>query len=77
MYKVETHTNGAIVVSFDGARVLSMQAPRRAAALRATWTRGRGFNGRHFFRLNTDAGHNLGSCRAEHYPAAVEAALAG
>lgn len=76
MYQVETKDNGAIVISVNGARVATMQAPRRAAALGATWTRGRGLSGRHFFHLNTAEGYNLGSCRAEHYPAAVEAALA-
>ncbi len=74
-YTTTTHDNGSITVAFGGERVATMQAPRRAAALGATWVRGRGSRGRRFFRLDTPAGHNLGSCLAKHYPEAVEAAL--
>lgn len=74
-YTTTTHDNGSITVAFGGKRIATMQAPRRAAALGATWGRGRGSRGRRFFRLDTPAGHNLGSCLAEHYPKAVEAAL--
>lgn len=73
-YQTTAYDNGSITVEIDGVRVATMQDPRRFAALSATWTKGRG-RGRKWFYLNTPAGHNLGACRADHYPQAVDAAL--
>ena len=71
-YRVLIHENDAITVSVGGHRVATMISLVRARQLGGRWVQGRGTR-RKWMWLETEDGLNLGSCLAEHYPAAIDA----